>query len=332
MKKLFEKALLAIVSVLVATSAYHATLPNPTVATEKAANASIQGDHNYEKGLSLEEDHLYADPEDGKPNEWDDYVELESAVKQLRDALLEGQEEIEVKIISTLDFNEKDVLCNNLYYPAFSEEYAEDYIFAGNFLDHNAAGACYKLRSIDDCHWDIVFSGVEYAMTPAQLADMECRIKDIVDNLGIRDASDYKKCSEIYKYITSNVRYDYDTFDSYLAGVTTGREPGYTAYAALVDGKAVCAGYAQLFYAMCKYVGLPVRIIDGEGYSLGEWSGHSWNAVRIDGMWYQVDSTWDEGVDQANWEFFLTGSDIPFHRVKEEAWEDIRVSAKDFSD
>ena len=46
----------------------------------------------------------------------------------------------------------------------------------------------------------------------------------------------------------------------------------FTAYAALAKGKAVCQGYATLYYAMCRAMGLPVRVITSYD--------HAWNIVK----------------------------------------------------
>ncbi len=98
------------------------------------------------------------------------------------------------------------------------------------------------------------------------------------------------------------MEYDYDhLYDSSY-------DLKYTAYAALVNGKAVCQGYACLFYRMMLEAGIDVRIITGNGGG-GTDSNHGWNIVRLKGLYYNMDTTWDAGFSPEYYEFFLRCTD-----------------------
>ena len=80
----------------------------------------------------------------------------------------------------------------------------------------------------------------------------------------------------------------------------------YTAYAAAIDKKAVCQGYANLFYRLANSAGIDCRIITGRGNSGSGWLDHAWNIVQMDdGKYYCVDVTWDEG--RSSHSYFLKG-------------------------
>ena len=70
----------------------------------------------------------------------------------------------------------------------------------------------------------------------------------------------------------------------------------HNAYGALVEGRAVCEGYAEAFQYLLRRVGIQSFIITGESDDpkTGESVGHAWNAVRIDGSFYHVDLTWND--------------------------------------
>ncbi len=70
----------------------------------------------------------------------------------------------------------------------------------------------------------------------------------------------------------------------------------YTAYAALVEGRAVCEGYARAFQYLCYQVGIPCAVVTGTSVNpaTGEPEGHAWNLPQIDGKYYHVDVTWDD--------------------------------------
>ncbi len=73
-----------------------------------------------------------------------------------------------------------------------------------------------------------------------------------------------------------------------------------TAYGALVNGKAICGGYAKGFKAVMDRLGIPCVCV--QGYSLSDESSnfvaHMWNAVKLDGMWYGVDVTWNDTANK----------------------------------
>ncbi len=56
------------------------------------------------------------------------------------------------------------------------------------------------------------------------------------------------------------------------------------------DGKAVCAGYARAFSAMCDGAGLDAYYIEDDDMT------HAWNAVRLYGETYYIDCTYDDPV------------------------------------
>ena len=57
----------------------------------------------------------------------------------------------------------------------------------------------------------------------------------------------------------------------------------------LLEGKAVCAGYAETFEMLCNAVGIQTVCVTS--------SSHEWNKVKLYGRWYAVDCTWDDDKD-----------------------------------
>ena len=97
------------------------------------------------------------------------------------------------------------------------------------------------------------------------------------------DMSDYDKELAIHDYIVKNCEYGY----------TDGaNEYAFRAYGVLVQGKAVCNGYAEAMALLLNCVGVENEIMTG--WADGEL--HAWNRVKLDGKWYQVDSTWDDPI------------------------------------
>ena len=99
----------------------------------------------------------------------------------------------------------------------------------------------------------------KYLTTKAQEDELSNRLKSVVESLNLNGLTDYQKVKKIYKYITENVKYDFEGLENendYLK---------YTAYGALIDKSAVCQGYANLLYRMMLDQNIDSRIITSEG-------------------------------------------------------------------
>lgn len=59
----------------------------------------------------------------------------------------------------------------------------------------------------------------------------------------------------------------------------------------LLYGTGVCESYARAFQYLMQRCGIPCILPTGASYA-GEL--HMWNAVQLDGVWYQVDPTWND--------------------------------------
>ena len=139
--------------------------------------------------------------------------------------------------------------------------------------------------------------------TAAQEAALTNYIRNtILPQLSLGGKTTYQKVQAIYNWITANVKYDY----SHLSDPTYLTQ--YTAYAAAVQKKAVCQGYANLFYRLANDAGIDCRIITGKAYNGTQTEDHAWNIVRMeDEKYYCLDATWDAGLKPENYEYFLKG-------------------------
>lgn len=74
-----------------------------------------------------------------------------------------------------------------------------------------------------------------------------------------------------------------------------------TAYASLVMGKAVCAGYSRGFQLLMNILGIPCYYVAGLAYSKEKkgWGNHAWNIVKIDNDYYNIDITWNDCYDSS---------------------------------
>lgn len=144
-----------------------------------------------------------------------------------------------------------------------------------------------------------------YKLTKEQEEATRQAVTEALSGLKLTGKTESQKVELIYNYICDNVDYDY--------GGTYG-ELTYTSYSAAINKKAVCQGYAVLFYRMCKEAGLDVRIVTGTGNG----GAHAWNIIRIGDEYYNVDCTWDGQDEETNHNYFLK-NEIDFESHVREA-------------
>lgn len=94
----------------------------------------------------------------------------------------------------------------------------------------------------------------------------------------------------------------------------------YTAYGALVDGQAVCEGYAKAFALLCRLRGVPCSVVEGTSMDRqGRVVSHAWNQVELDGVTAWVDITWDDQQELMHGYLNLTDEQIGRDHVPDQA-------------
>lgn len=135
--------------------------------------------------------------------------------------------------------------------------------------------------------------GVKYTVTfPYDFPPEEAReraayvetvIQPVLDQL--QDKTDYEKVKGVYEYLIDHTVYDL----TYL---------GKTVYELFHDGRAVCEGYARATHLLLNRLGVETILVSGDASNDGgaNWEGHAWNVVKLDGEYYQLDTTWGDPV------------------------------------
>ncbi len=109
-----------------------------------------------------------------------------------------------------------------------------------------------------------------------------------------RKESYYDKEKYIHDRLLSECRYN--------TSVTSNQDGWeyFSAYGAIVYGEAVCEGYSKAMQLLLTKAGFSCRTIRGTAGDVE----HMWNLVKINGSWYQLDATWDDGEDAVSHEYF----------------------------
>lgn len=114
-------------------------------------------------------------------------------------------------------------------------------------------------------------------------------------------ADDRTKIQAIHDAVLRTATYDFTAADAISAGTTSTDSPqvaqSQQAYGILVDGTAVCTGYARTFQLLAQASGLRSVVVTGVANGGVTTGGHAWNRVWVDGQWLVVDTTWDDADD-----------------------------------
>ena len=94
------------------------------------------------------------------------------------------------------------------------------------------------------------------------------------------DGSDYQKALWLHDWLLNQLEYDNTLKWS-------------SAESALTRGLGTCQAYESAYSMLLSTAGIE------NTETRDTYDGHTWNAMKLDGEWYQVDCTWDDSSD--NW-------------------------------
>ena len=151
----------------------------------------------------------------------------------------------------------------------------------------------------------------EYVYTETQQKKYLDKVKKISDSLTGSKAAKVRKLDD---YLRKNCTYDYSLTK-------------FDPYQLLIEGTAVCDGYARAAYLILNMAGVECEYIYGDGFGGTEWETHAWNIVKIGKKWYYCDFTWDGTLDSRK--FLLKGESsgfsdthIPAKRYRTKQWKE----------
>ncbi len=149
---------------------------------------------------------------------------------------------------------------------------------------------------------------IDYTLSKQQANEQHKKLRDaaskIIGSLD-SDMTDYEKVMFFHDHIIKNCVYDNENQNC------------YNAYGCLVEGRAVCEGYAMAMDYLCEKAGIYTALESGNSVnSAGVSQSHIWNKININGKWYNFDLTWDDpisdfGSEYVRYDYFaLSDEDI----------------------
>lgn len=115
--------------------------------------------------------------------------------------------------------------------------------------------------------------GIVLNINDSAYPSVETIVQNVADECQAKCSTDFDKAVWLNDWLVDNCEYD-DTY-SYCS-----------AEGALARGNGTCEAYHRAYVMLLNKVGIPAGRIIG--------NGHVWTAVKLDGKWYQVDTTWND--------------------------------------
>ena len=158
-------------------------------------------------------------------------------------------------------------------------------------------GTAYSMRpsAYDETVIEIMLPS--YTMSGVELADARVAFEQAVKSFLGRltpGMSEYEMEKALHDMLAANIEY-------------VSSPNAHNAYGALIEGKAVCEGYAESFQYLLQRVGIQSIEVFGYGITkpeIGAGENHAWNIVRIDGQYYLTDLTWDDQKNVISYAYF----------------------------
>lgn len=119
------------------------------------------------------------------------------------------------------------------------------------------------------------------ANAAAMRADYDSEKHAVLNSLFPNGTSGMSKAEialAIHDYLALHTRYDYTLTNSNM----------HNSYGALVNGIAVCQGYALAYIDLLREVGVESYFVSSSNLN------HGWNVINTESGWYYSDVTWDD--------------------------------------
>lgn len=132
----------------------------------------------------------------------------------------------------------------------------------------------------------IYYNGVTLEQGIKSNSEIDKKAKEITAG----DKTDREKAKSIYNWVGSNIKYDYNKADMVMSSNNVKNSGAIPAFE---EREGICFDYACLYVAMCRAVGLDVKMVMGDAYNGEEYISHAWNEVYLkdENKWIKVDPT-----------------------------------------
>lgn len=189
------------------------------------------------------------------------YNQLNDAEKQLYKDILEAAKSIRLKV--NVDESVTDEMWVKVFGCVYNQEPELFWLSAARM----SKGKLW--------YWEIdtdIIAGMQ--------KEIDAKVGEILT--AVQGKSDWEKLEYFHDYIVLH-----NNFVKEDSGNTT------TIYNSFVGGNIQCSGYAKSIQYLCDLSGIESMVVVGSNDAN---ASHAWNVVKVDGKWYNIDTTWDDPI------------------------------------
>ena len=154
------------------------------------------------------------------------------------------------------------------FYMKFVNDHPE-FFYLGGYCNYSYIGGVVQCA-------EIVYISNDTSSMKKMASAYENKVKKILSSVN-SSWSNLEKALYVNDYLAINCEYD-------------GSFTKYSSYNALVEGKAVCQGYALAYQDLMNRMNIPCELVTSNKLN------HAWNLVKIGSSWYHVDVTWNDPI------------------------------------
>ena len=145
---------------------------------------------------------------------------------------------------------------------------------------------------------------------------------DLSENLNEPDR-EKRIFGEVIKRLAEKISYDYDSYEKIMKEIPVSDDCA-NMVGGLLNNTCICSGYAEIVRNVFSCCGIQVRYISGDNINPKK-RGHAWNQIKLDGVWYNIDLTWDrDRIVAGEMPLYLLKSDRDFENHNEYNIEDCK--------
>jgi len=204
------------------------------------------------------------------------YELLNDDQKKLYNELIDGINNYQEEVIPSMEIN-KD-LVTDVFYAVLYEH--PELFWLGNAYSSEFYEDSLIVTSIK----------IKYNDTVKDIENAKKKFDNEVNKI-INEVKNYKYDYEKEKYVhdilIKMIKYNKDAISN------------QSAYDALVNKEAVCAGYAKAFQLIMNKLGIPTYYITGISTE-----NHAWNLIELEDGFYNIDLTFDDQEDRIIYKYF----------------------------
>lgn len=185
------------------------------------------------------------------------------------------------------------------------------------FLFHLSPSKDIRYTYKADNEKEIAAYELNYLAAPDAAAEDAQRLIDVFKHfysLLEEGMSEAEMSYVLYRELEKHVTYEVNSTSAYQR----------TFAGALLDGKGICEDYSLSYKKLLEGIGIETLRIDGKdsARTQSDSVAHTWNKVKLEGIWYNVDITFDDYDDaerlqrsHSKGEYFLTSDKLFFDKL-----------------